>query len=150
VSRDFGTDRYKDKRDTEVEAGVEFKLPLQRRDALGRIEAAEAQLERLAVEERMARDRVAAEVRDSHSALTAAWEQIAQARLNVELAGELVEAENTRFQRGASDLLAVQIREQAGFEARTTEVDLVADYLRALADYRAATAADARPMKSIR
>ena len=146
LSRDFGLNRYKDKNETEVEAGIEFKMPLQRRDAKGRIETAEGQLERLAAEERMARDRIAAEVRDSHSALKAAWDQIEQARLNVRLADELVEAENTRFRRGATDLLAVQIREQAGFEARTTEVDLVADYLRAVADYRAATAADARPM----
>ncbi len=150
VSRDFGDKIYKDKSETEVEAGIEFKMPLQRRDALGRVDVAEAMLQRLSAEERMARDRVAAEVRDSHSALRAAWEQLAQARLNVELATELVEAENTRFQRGAADLLAVQIREQSGFEARNSEVDLVADYLRAVADYRAATAVDARPMPSIR
>jgi outer membrane protein TolC len=150
VSRDFGEDRYKDKRDTEVEVGVEFKMPLQRRDAKGKLEVAEAQVNRLVVEERMARDRVAAEIRDAFSALQAAWEQIGQAQLNVELAVELEAAEGVRFERGASDLLAVQIREQAGFEARTAEVDLIAEYFRSLADYRAAIARDARPLPSTR
>jgi len=150
VSRDFGEERYKDKRDTEVEVGVEFKMPLQRRDAKGKLEVAEAQVNRIVVEERMARDRVAAEIRDAFSALQAAWEQIGQAQLNVELAAELEAAEGVRFERGASDLLAVQIREQAGFEARTAEVDLIAEYFRSLADYRAAIARDARPLPSTR
>jgi len=150
VSRDLGENLYKDKSETEVEAGVEFKMPLQRRDARGRVDAAEAQLGRLVAEERMGRDRVAAEIRDVHSSIQAAWEQIDEARRNVELAAELEAAEVTRFERGATDLLSVQIREQASFEARNTEVDIIADYHRSLADYRAAIAVDARPLPGVR
>lgn len=140
VSQDIGADRYKDKSRFEVEAGIELKIPLQRRDAEGRVAAAEAQLDRLENEEAFARDRIAAEIRDAYSAWIAAFDQIIQARTNVELARTLVEAEQVLFDRGAADLLAVQIRELASFEARVLEVDALAEYFRAQADYNAATA----------
>jgi len=140
VSQDLGNDRYKDKSRFEVEAGVELKIPLQRREAQGRVIAAEAQIDRLETEEAFARDRIAAEIRDAFSAWLAAFDQIIQARTNVELAGTLEEAEQVMFERGASDLLAVQIRELASFEARVLEADALTDFFRAQADYQAATA----------
>jgi hypothetical protein len=39
-------------------------------------------------------------------------------------------------------MLALQLREQAAFDAEVLAVDAQNDYFRALADYRAATAAD--------
>lgn len=128
---------------TEIEAKVELKVPLQRREAKGRLQVVDAQIERLANELRFARDRITADVRDSHSALSAAHEALGQTRRNVELARRLEEAENERLQQGATDLLALQIREQATFDARVLEVDAQAEYFRAQANYRAATAADA-------
>ncbi len=71
------------------------------------------------------------------------------ARLNVELALDLVEAGITRLHRAAADLLAVQISEHSGFETRASDVDLVADYLRAVSDHRAG-AVESRPMPAIR
>lgn len=146
VSQDFGNDRYKDKSRVEVEAGVELKIPLQRRDAQGRLAAAEAQLDRLETEEGFARDRIAAEVRDSFSAWMAAFDQTTQTRTNVELAQTLEEAEQVLFERGSADLLALQIRELATFEARVLEIDAIAEFFRAQADYHAATARTA-PLK---
>lgn len=143
VSQDFGNRTYKDKSELEVQAGVEFRLPLQRREARGRVAEVEGQLEQIRQDERFARDRIQTEIQDAISALGAATEQIQQARLNVDLANELQSAEEERFRRGAADLLALQLREQAAFEARTLAVEAEADYFRALADYRAATAADA-------
>jgi outer membrane protein TolC len=97
-------------------------------------------MDRLRQEARFARDRIVAEVQDAFSAMEAAMIQISQNRRNVELAVKLEEAERFRFQEGASDLLALQIREQRTFEARLSEVEAVADYFRALAEYRAAVA----------
>jgi outer membrane protein TolC len=152
ASQDIGSGPYKDKRELELEGGIELKVPLQRREAKGRLEAADAQLERLDAEERFTRDRIQNEVRDAHSALQAAFDQTRHTRENVELADVLQDAENTRFQRGAVDLLALQLREQAAFDARVLEVESVADFFRAFADYRAATALDTpaalrRPVK---
>jgi outer membrane protein TolC len=139
VSEDFGNERYKDKSEVEFEAGVEFKLPLQRREAEGRLAAAEAAIERLDTEEGFARDRIAAEVRDAYSAWAAAFEQSSQTQTNVELARLLEEAEQVLFDRGAADLLALQIRELATFEARVLEVDAITEFFRAQADYNVAT-----------
>jgi outer membrane protein TolC len=60
----------------------------------------------------------------------------------VQLAVELQEAETERFMRGATDLLALQLREQAAFDAQVSAVDIDADCFRAQADYRAATVAE--------
>jgi len=128
---------------SEVEARIEFKMPLQRREASGRLQAIDAQIERLLNEKKFARDRIAADVRDSFSALIAAHDVLKQTRRNVELARQLQAAENERLQQGATDLLALQIREQATFDAQVGEVEAQAEYFRAEANYRAAVAADA-------
>jgi outer membrane protein TolC len=82
-------------------------------------------------------------VRDSHSALVAAHHALLKTRLNVDLARRLEEAENEKIRQGAADLLALQIREQATFDAQVLEVDALNEYFRAQANYRAATAIDA-------
>jgi outer membrane protein TolC len=139
----------KDVEATEIAAKVELKIPLERREAKGRLQAIRAQIRRLELEAGFARERIENDVRDSHSALRAATGQIEGAERNVELAEELRKAENERFNLGAVDLLALQIREQAAFEAQVQEVESRAEYFRAFANYRAATAADA-PEKSVR
>ncbi|WP_166646989.1 TolC family protein [Prosthecobacter fusiformis] len=128
---------------TEIEAKVEFKLPLQRREAKGRIEVAEALIQRLKNDKQFARDRISADVRDSHSAIIAAYDALQQTRKNVDLSQQLETAENERLKQGATDLLALQIREQATFDAKVLEVEAQAEYFRAQANYRAAMAADA-------
>ncbi|OYW71324.1 MAG: hypothetical protein B7Z37_28085 [Verrucomicrobia bacterium 12-59-8] len=126
---------------TGVEAKIEFKLPLQRREAQGRVDLAEAQIDRLNQELRFARERIVADVRDAHSALLAADEVLRQTRRNVDLAQQLANAESERLKQGATDLLALQIREQASFDAKVLEVEAQAEYFRAHANYRAAIAA---------
>ncbi len=128
---------------TEIQARVDFSLPLQRREARGRLAQTEALFTQLQLERQFTRDQITTSVQDAYSALRAARDQIAQTERNVELALELEKAEATRFQQGAADLLALQIREQATFDARLLQVQAQADFYRALANYRAAIAADA-------
>lgn len=139
----YGNNRPKDIEQNEIEAKIEFKLPLQRREAQGRIDVAEATIERLNNDKRFARDRIAADVRDSYSAVIAAHDALKMTRKNVELSQQLEAAENVRLKQGATDLLALQIREQATFDAQVFEVEAQAEYFRAQANYRAAIAADA-------
>ena len=141
ISQDFGEKVYFDKSDFEVQAGIEFKVPLQRSEAKGRLAEVEGQIGQISTEQRFARDRIRAEVLDAYSAVEAAREQIEQTRLNAELARELQSAEEERFRRGAVDLLALQLREQASFDAQVLAVDALAESFRSLADYRVATAA---------
>ena len=133
---------------TELSAKVELKVPLQRREAKGRLEGFNVQISRLEQEQTFARDRITADVRDSLSALFAAYYALAQSHRNVDLAQQLQDAENEKLKQGASDLLALQIREQATFDAKVLEVEALADYFRAEANYRAATAADAAIKKA--
>jgi outer membrane protein TolC len=139
----LGGNRPRDIEQNEIEAKIEFKMPLQRRDAKGRIDIADATIERLNNDKRFARDRIVADVRDAYSALIAAYDALKMTRKNVELARQLEAAENERLKQGATDLLALQIREQATFDGQVLEVEAQADYFRAQANYRAAIAADA-------
>ncbi|MES2596467.1 MAG: TolC family protein [Verrucomicrobiota bacterium] len=145
----LGDNRPKDLERNEIEAKIEFKLPLQRREAKGRIDQADAALARLEQERRFTRDKIAADVRDSYSALDTAFDTLRMTRLNVDLARQLEQAETERLKQGATDLLALQIREQASFDAQVLEVDALAEYFRAQTNYRAAMAADA-PRKARR
>lgn len=142
ASQNLGEQRYKDLGQFELDLGVEFRMPLQRRDARGRLAELDGQIEQVTNQERFARDRISTEVRDAFSALLAAYQQIQQAQLNVALAEELRAAEAEKFRVGGSDLLALQLREQAAFDSHLQEVDALTEYFRALADYRAATAVD--------
>lgn len=144
VSQSVSGGPYKDRERTEADVGIEFKVPLQRNESKGRLQTAQAELERIQADAQFARERIVAEIRDAHSARKAAFEQIEQTRRNAELAKILEDAEGKRFTQGAADLFALQIREQATFDARLLEVDAQAEFFRALADYTAATALEMR------
>ncbi|SKA76029.1 Outer membrane protein TolC [Prosthecobacter debontii] len=141
----MGENRPKDLEHNEIQAKIEFKLPLQRREAQGSIAATEALLQRLEQDRKFARDRIAADVRDSYSAVAATEGILMQTRRNMELSRQLEAAEQERLKEGATDLLALQIREQAAFDAQVLEVEAQAEYFRALANYKAAVAADLPP-----
>lgn len=143
AAQTLGPDDSKTIDRTEVQAGISLKVPLQRREAKGRLAIAEGQYVQLMRELQFARDQITAAVQDAHSALQAARDQLSRTARNVELAVELEAAENTRFTQGATDLLALQIREQATFDARLLQLQAQTDFFRALANYRAAIAADA-------
>lgn len=140
VSEDVGRSPYKDLNETESMLGLEFKMPLPLNEASGRLEVVKAELARLDADAKFTRDRIGAEIQDAWSAISAAYLQIGQTRRNVELSEQLEAGERERFEKGASDLLALQIREQAAFDARLMEVDARADFFRAKADFEAATA----------
>jgi outer membrane protein TolC len=140
VSENLGDGPYKDRSKTETSVGLELRVPLQRREAKGRLQVAETEVQRLANDAQFARERIVAEVRDAWSAVKAGQEQMSQTLRNVELAEILENAERQRFEQGATDLLALQIREQATFDARLLEVDARAEFFRALADYDVSTA----------
>lgn len=123
---------------TTVNAGVALQFPVQRRDARGRVMAAQAQIAQIDQQIRQAEDLVRAEVQDAFSALERAYEFHRQARQRVELARLVARAEREQLRLGRSDVLRVTLREQAAFDAEVFEVGARQDYFRALADYRAA------------
>lgn len=143
LNQALGGNLPKDIESTEVTALFEFSVPIGRNEAKGRIETITANLAQLAQEKEFARDTILADANNSFSALTAAYEALEQTSENVRLSKILEDAEKEKFDEGASDLLAVQIREQATFDARILEINALQAYFKALADYLAAVAKDA-------
>ena len=123
---------------TTLSAGVTFLLPVQQRDARGRVMQAQAQLAQIDQQLRHAEDVVRADVQDTFSALERAFEFYQQARKRVELARLVARAEREQLRLGRSDVLRVTLREQAMFDAEIVEIGAQQDYFRALADFKAA------------
>lgn len=124
---------------TTLSAGVAVLLPVQRREARGRVMQAQAQLAQLGEQLRNAEDVVRAEVQDALSALERAFEFHRQAVKRVELARLVARAEREQLRLGRSDVLRVTLREQAAFDSEIVEIGAQQEYFRALADFKAAT-----------
>ncbi|MGK0176553.1 MAG: outer membrane protein TolC [Lentimonas sp.] len=138
-SQNFGEEIYSDINEFELEAMVEFRMPLERREARGDRMVAESKQQQLLYEAQFARERISNEVQNAHSALVAAYEEIGMAEINVALAGELEGAEKEMFNQGASDFLAVQLREQSTFAAQMKSVEAIEAFFVSLTAYQAAS-----------
>lgn len=125
----------------EFEFSAMLEVPLLYRQPLGRIRAAEAGLARLSAQLQLARDRVAADVKDARSALDAARARVKFNRQEVDVAKKLEAGERQKFELGDSNLLFVNLRETQSAEASLREIDALLDYHRAVAAFRAAVAA---------
>jgi cobalt-zinc-cadmium efflux system outer membrane protein len=139
VSHDFGPGSPT-RVPTVIEGGVSVDIPTLNRAARGRRQAAEAGMARLDAQSRLAADRIGAEVADALSALAASRERVRLIHEELQLAHEVEEAERTRFTLGDSNILTVNLREQASAEAALREIDALLDNHRAQAAYRAALA----------
>lgn len=124
----------------ELEFSAVLDVPLLYRAPIGRIRSVEAGLAKLEAQLRLARDRVAADVKDARSALDAARERVKFTRQEVEVAGKLEAGERQKFELGDSNLLFVNLRETQSAEAKLREIDALLDYHRAVASFRAAVA----------
>lgn len=138
VARDLGSGPA-ELAPTELGAGLTVEMPLLLRRARGQYRAAQAEVRGLDAQLRGLRDRVAAEVRQARVDLDAARKQVVIARRQVEAARNLADAEREKLREGASDLVVVNLRELAAADAARLEVEALAAYQRARADYLTAT-----------
>lgn len=125
-----------------LEAGLLFEVPLQRRKADGKIREAYGKMAQLAAKREFTENKIANQVQDAQSALATSFDRVELARRNVVLARKLEDAERKRFEAEDSDLLRVAIQETAEIEATLLEIEVLADYFKAEAALRAATAVD--------
>ncbi len=137
AARNYGDDLYVDRSVNELRAGVSLKFPIQNRKSRGKLQQATGKLSQTRQKLGFAADKVVYEVRETFAQLDAAFRQTERASLNVSLALELQAAEQALFLAGSSDLLAVQIREQSAFDARSKAVQAELDFFTALADWEA-------------
>jgi outer membrane protein TolC len=129
-----------------LEGSVLVDVPVQRREALGRIRSAQATLTQLLAQERYLRDQISVEVQDAVSALDRTYQRWLRAQQEQRVAQQVAELERERFRLGQSTLLEVNLRELAAAGAQAKLIDAAAEYARALADHRAALGLDAQPL----
>ena len=122
-----------------VESGLVFELPAQRRKAIGKNVQQNAKLSQLESELRFSRDRVVADVQDAVSAVRAAYETLAVVRNEVLTARQLEEAERAKFDLGDSTQFLVNLRELATADAQFREIKSQSDYFKAFAEYDGST-----------
>ncbi len=126
--------------DTELKALVRVGIPVQMREARGRLGVAEIRLAQLDRRRQLALDQLLADVRVAVEQLDTAFDQTGQARENAALAQRLRSAEVRKLSAGLSNLIDVNIREVQAATAERALVDAQAAYFRALAEYRASVA----------
>lgn len=96
----------------------------------------------IVIKRRFAANKISTEVQQAIVAIDAAFRLISKARESVELNREMQQLEVLTIEKGASDLLLLNVREAATFDARLAELDALLQYFESQADYRAAMALD--------
>lgn len=108
---------------TEGFVGLRFSVPLQRRQAQGRIAEVRAEQQALEARRRLVEDQIAVEVRGLAVQVGAAARLVTLAEDESRLSANMADAERRRFALGASDFILVNLREEAAADARLRLVD---------------------------
>jgi cobalt-zinc-cadmium efflux system outer membrane protein len=122
----------------ELYVGLNIDIPLQRRVATGRVQVANANLQRLTWERTLIENRIEAEVKDVFSALSAIQKRLELSRQQQKAAQQLEEGERTRFELGDTTLLFVNLREIANGDAKLLVAEAMTTLFKVYADYQAA------------
>jgi outer membrane protein TolC len=144
ASKDVGfpTSSLRNKMPFELEAGLVGELPYQRRQARGKILAAQGKLAQIQAKRQFTINKITAGVQDAFSALEAAAERIDRAQTNLRLARETLDLGRLQFDEGDIDLIALNILENSVTDAQLLLISAQADFLTSLADYRAVLSLD--------
>lgn len=116
---------------TEGIVGLRFSLPLERRQARGKIAEAAAEADGLRLRRKLIEDQILVEVNGLAIQAGAADRLVALAADETALADRMADAERRRFQLGASDFIVVNLREESAADARLRQLD--AEYRRSAA-----------------
>ncbi|MEQ1902699.1 MAG: TolC family protein [Pirellulaceae bacterium] len=139
-SKDTGTPATsaEDKTPFEMEAGLLAEVPLQRREARGKLRSAQGKQAQLMAKREFIINKITTSVQDSYSAIQNARERYEQAKRTKDLALQSLEIGRQQFGAGDIDLIVLNIYEQAETDAELQVIDAEAEYFAALADYHAA------------
>jgi outer membrane protein TolC len=140
ASQDVGapTSFKRDKSPAELEAGVLLDVPIQRSEAMGKLQTARGKLAQLAAKRQLLEQTIVAQVQNYRTALDANLAALKQAKRGAQLADEMADAERKRLARGDSDILTVNLREIAAFDAELLAIDAATEYFMAIALLNAA------------
>ncbi|MBI1392637.1 MAG: multidrug transporter [Alphaproteobacteria bacterium] len=124
---------------TDAVVGLRFSVPLQRRDAKGRLARARAELEAVEQQRRRARDEIELEIRNILVNLATSARIARIAEQETTQAEAMENAERQRFASGASDFFLVNVREETTADARIRELLAQLEIRLARANYDAST-----------
>lgn len=102
----------------EAIVGVRISVPLERRQARGRIAEARAEIDGLRTRRRLVSDQITVEVEGIVIAVNGAERTAELAAEEAELADRMAAAERRRFELGASDFFLLNLREEAATDAQ--------------------------------
>lgn len=141
LSRDFGAigDGGSTFDSTDTVVGVTFTVPLQRREARGRLQRAEAELREIELNKRRIEDEIQVELDNIVANLKAALRLAELADQEVSAAGEVVAGERKRARLGAGDFFRVNLQEERAAEAEIRAIRAQLNGRLAAASYSAAT-----------
>lgn len=141
LSRDFGPigDGGPTFDSTDTIVGFTFTVPLQRREARGRLSRAESELREIELRERRVADEIQIEIDNIFVNLTTAMRLVELASGEVEQAQAMVTAERKRFRLGAGDFFLVNVREESAADARIRQIRANLNGRLATLSYQAAT-----------
>ncbi|MEM6476841.1 MAG: TolC family protein [Pseudomonadota bacterium] len=141
LSRDFGAigDGGPTFDSTDTVVGVTFTVPLQRREARGRLQRAESELRELELRERRISDQIEVELDNILTNLNASLRLAELAEDEVEQAKILVLAERKRFTLGAGDFFLINLREESAADAQVRAIRAQLTGRLAAASFSAAT-----------
>lgn len=128
--------------ETELTTLLKFGIPLGQNEAKGQRDAALSKIEQIVLEKKFKRESLRNSLQQAHNSMLASYQGIDLAEKNVGLARQLFEAEQEMFAQGASDLLKLQLREQAAFSSELTYLSAVSLFMQSYADYHAIAVTD--------
>jgi cobalt-zinc-cadmium efflux system outer membrane protein len=146
---DLGSEPF-EKRRGEIIFGLSWKLAVLQRKARGARENARQKGRAIEAKRRLLADKIALQVKDVYSAISAAKRALSVATRELSVAKRVETAERRRFALGASSMLTVNLREQATAQAERRVAGAKTALQLALADYRAITARQSRSFTATR
>lgn len=137
ISKDTGVGSAS-KQQTEYKLALRLEFPLFFRTPRGRLASAVANQNRSEALLTLARNRAKVALDDSIQAIEVSARRIEFSAQEVVAAKKVEDAEKIKFKHGDSNILTVNLREQATADARIREVDANIDFWKAVADFKMA------------
>lgn len=124
---------------TVMKGGVEFELPIQRREAKGRVLKNNLEIDKINFEQRNLIQQIFLQVEDAMSAINMSIKNLQAIVEEVEFAEKMENGENKKFKLGDSTLFVVNSRERATAEAKIKLINSLYEYYLALGYLKAVT-----------
>lgn len=137
ISKDLGGGSMQRKQ-ANNNLAVNFSLPLQQREARGKISALQAKLKSLSFEKQLIIEKIKNELEQINVQISAIFQIYQNLQEEVKLAELLEKSEKEKFKQGASNFFLVNIREQDTAISRVAIIEMVEKYQYILADYKMA------------